>query len=165
MLNHITIMGRLTRDPELRRTGSGVAVASFTVAVDRDFGGQDGEKEVDFIDCVAWRNTGEFVAKYFTKGRMIVVDGRLQIRSWTDKDGNKRRTAEVVADHCYFGDSKHDDNHGSQGGYSAPSSGYGAPAGYGTGGQYGGYGGGYAPPAAPGSDYAMLEDDDGQLPF
>ena len=172
MLNHITIMGRMTRDPEFRRTGSGVAVASFTVAVDRDFGGQDGQKETDFIDCVAWRNTGEFVSKYFTKGRMIVVSGRLQIRSWTDKDGNKRRTAEVVADNCYFGDSKHDDNHGNQGGYSAPASGYsapapgyGAPAGsYGTGGQYGGYGGGYAPPA-PGSDFAMMEGEDGQLPF
>ena len=99
MLNHITIMGRLTRDPELRRTGSGIAVASFTVAVDRDFGGRDGgEKETDFIDCVAWRQTGEFVSKYFTKGSMIVVSGRLQIRSWTDKDGNKRRTAEVTVD-------------------------------------------------------------------
>ena len=97
MLNHITIMGRLTRDPELRRTGSGVAVASFTVAVDRDFGGRDGgEKETDFIDCVAWRQTGEFVSKYFTKGSMIVVSGRLQIRGWTDKDGNKRRSAEVL---------------------------------------------------------------------
>lgn len=175
MLNRITIMGRLTRDPELRRTGSGVAVASFTVAVDRDFGGQDGEKEVDFIDCVAWRNTGEFVAKYFTKGRMIVVDGRLQIRSWTDKEGNKRRTAEVVADSCYFGDSKREDsNQGNHGGYAAPApSSYGAPANNGypgsTGGYpnntYGGYGGGYAPPAAPGSDYAMLEGEDGQLPF
>ena len=180
MLNHITIMGRLTRDPELRRTGSGTAVASFTVAVDRDFGGQDGQKETDFIDCVAWRQTGEFVSKYFTKGRMIVVSGRLQIRSWTDKDGNKRRTAEVVADNCYFGDSKSDGNHGNQGGYnaptggysapapssySAPAPGYGAPAGYGTGGQYGGYGGGYAAPAAPASDFAMLEDDDAQLPF
>ena len=99
MLNHITIMGRLTRDPELRRTGSGVAVASFTVAVDRDFGGRDGgEKETDFIDCVAWRQTGEFVSKYFTKGRMIVVSGRLQIRSWTDKDGNKRRMAYAIND-------------------------------------------------------------------
>ena len=120
MLNHITIMGRLTRDPELRRTGSGVAVASFTVAVDRDFGGRDGgEKETDFIDCFAWRQTGEFVSKDFTKGRMIVVSGRLQIRSWTDKDGNKRRTAEVVADNCYFGDSKRDSDSGStySGGY------------------------------------------------
>jgi single-strand DNA-binding protein len=104
MLNHITIMGRMTRDPELRRTGSGVAVASFTVAVDRDFG-NSGEKETDFIDCVAWRQTGEFVNKFFAKGSMIVVSGRLQIRSWTDKDGNKRRTAEVVADNVYFGDS------------------------------------------------------------
>lgn len=107
MLNHITIQGRLTRDPELRRTGAGVAVASFTVAVDRDFA-TNGEKETDFIDCVAWRQTGEFVSKYFSKGRMIVVSGRLQIRSWNDKDGNKRRTAEVVADNVYFGDSKND---------------------------------------------------------
>lgn len=109
MLNHITIMGRLTKEPELRRTGSGVAVASFTVAVDRDFGGRDGgEKETDFIDCVAWRQTGEFVSNHFSKGRMIAVSGRLQIRSWTDKDGNKRRTAEVVADNVYFADSKKD---------------------------------------------------------
>ena len=109
MLNHIVIMGRLTRDPELRRTGSGIAVASFTVAVDRDFGGRDGgEKETDFIDCVAWRQTGEFLSKYFTKGSMIVVSGRLQIRNWTDKEGNKRRSAEVVADNVYFGDSKRD---------------------------------------------------------
>ncbi len=119
MLNHIVIMGRLTRDPELRRTGSGVAVASFTMAVDRDYSSKDGgEKETDFIDCVAWRQTGEFVSKYFTKGRMAVVSGRLQIRSWPDKDGNKRRTAEVVADNVYFGDSKRDgDNCGSLGGY------------------------------------------------
>ena len=166
MLNHITIMGRLTRDPELRRTGSGVAVASFTVAVDRDFGGRDGgEKETDFIDCVAWRQTGEFVSKYFTKGRMIVVSGRLQIRNWTDKDGNKRRTAEVVADNCYFGDSKRDDQGGSFGGNT-------------YGGNFGGnaYGGGYnapapsygsynAPAATPASDFPMLDDDDAQLPF
>ena len=105
MLNHITIMGRLTRDPELRRTGGGTAVTSFTVAVDRDFSPKD-EKETDFIDCVAWRQTGEFVSKYFTKGRMAVVSGRLQIRAWTDKDGNKRRSAEVVADNVYFGDSR-----------------------------------------------------------
>ena len=161
MLNHITIMGRLTRDPELRRTGSGIAVASFTVAVDRDFSGRDGgEKETDFIDCVAWRQTGEFVSKYFTKGRMIVVSGRLQIRSWTDKDGNKRRTAEVVADNCYFGDSKRDNDGGNAyggnsygnnnyGGYNAPAPSY----------------GGYSAPAAPASDFAMLEDDDAQLPF
>ena len=145
MLNHITIMGRLTRDPELRRTGSGIAVASFTVAVDRDFGGRDGgEKETDFIDCVAWRQTGEFVSKYFTKGRMIVVSGRLQIRSWTDKEGNKRRTAEVVADNCYFGDSNKREGEGS----------YAAPA-YGS----------YSAPAAPASDFAMLADDDSSLPF
>ena len=107
MLNHIVIMGRLTRDPELRRTGSGVAVTSFSLAVDRDFAPKDGgERETDFIDCVAWRQTGEFVSKYFAKGRMAVVSGRLQIRSWTDKDGNKRRTAEVVADNVYFGSSK-----------------------------------------------------------
>lgn len=107
MLNHITIMGRLTRDPELRRTGSGVAVASFTVAVDRDFPNKDsGEKETDFIDCVAWRQTGEFVSKYFQKGSMAIVSGRLQIRGWTDKDGNKRRTAEIVADNVYFGEAK-----------------------------------------------------------
>ena len=163
MLNHITIMGRLTRDPELRRTGSGIAVASFTVAVDRDFGGRDGgENETDFIDCVAWRQTGEFVSKYFTKGRMIVVSGRLQIRSWTDKDGNKRRTAEVVADNCYFGDSKRDSEGGSSyggntygGNYGGNS--YGAPAG-----NYGGYS---APASTPASDFAMLDDDDAQLPF
>lgn len=107
MLNHISIMGRLTRDPELRHTGSGIAVASFTLAVDRDFGNSaTGEKETDFIDIVAWRNTAEFVSKYFTKGRMAIVAGRLQIRGWTDKDGNKRKTAEIVADNVYFGDSK-----------------------------------------------------------
>ena len=157
MLNHITIMGRLTRDPELRRTGSGIAVASFTVAVDRDFGGRDGgEKETDFIDCVAWRQTGEFVSKYFTKGRMIVVSGRLQIRSWTDKDGNKRRTAEVVADNCYFGDSKREGDSGSAFGGNNFANAYSAPAP-----SYGGY----AAPAAPASDFAMLEDDDAQLPF
>ena len=154
MLNHITIMGRLTRDPELRRTGTGIAVASFTVAVDRDFSGRDGgEKETDFIDCVAWRQTGEFVSKYFTKGRMAVVSGRLQIRSWTDKDGNKRRTAEVVADNVYFGDSKREgEATGSYGAYAAP-----APAAPGF--------GGYSAPAAPASDFAMLSDDDAQLPF
>ena len=159
MLNHITIMGRLTRAPELRRTGSGIAVASFTVAVDRDFGGRDGgEKETDFIDCVAWRQTGEFVSKYFTKGRMIVVSGRLQIRSWTDKEGNKRRTAEVVADNCYFGDSKRDDQgSGSYGGNAYGGSSYSAPAP-----SYGGYS---APASAPASDFAMLDDDDAQLPF
>ena len=168
MLNHITIMGRLTRDPELRRTGSGIAVASFTVAVDRDFGGRDGgERETDFIDCVAWRQTGEFVSKYFTKGSMIVVSGRLQIRSWTDKDGNKRRTAEVVADNVYFGESKRgNEGNSSYGGNAYGGNNYG-------GNSYGGYNapapapsyGGYNAPSAPASDFAMLDDDDAQLPF
>lgn len=104
MLNRITIMGRITKDIELRRTQSGTAVTSFTLAVDRDFG----DKETDFIECVAWKNTAEFVSKYFGKGRMAVVSGRLQLREWKDKDGNKRRSAEVVADSVYFGDSKTD---------------------------------------------------------
>lgn len=154
MLNHIIIMGRMTRDPELRRTGSGVAVASFTLAVDRDFSPKEGEKETDFIDCVAWRNTGEFVSKYFGKGRMAVVSGRLQIRGWTDKDGNKRRTAEVVADGVYFADSKKEasnDNSASGGGYGGDP----VP-------NENAYGGGYS---APGSDFSILEDDDAQLPF
>ena len=160
MLNHIVIMGRLTRDPELRRTGSGIAVASFTVAVDRDYSGKDsGEKETDFIDCVAWRQTGEFVSKYFTKGRMIVVDGRLQIRGWTDKDGNKRRTAEVVADNCYFGDSKRDSDGGSS--YGGNTYGNGYPCSY-PGSNYGQGSGGYP---APGSDFAPIEEDDAKLPF
>ena len=106
MLNHTVLMGRLTRDPELRHTGSGTAVASFTLAVDRDYKSQNGEKETDFIDIVAWRNTAEFVSKYFTKGRMAVVSGRIQVRSYTDKEGIRRKTAEVVADSIYFGDSK-----------------------------------------------------------
>ena len=168
MLNHIVIMGRLARDPELRRTGSGIAVTSFTLAVDRDFAPKDGgERETDWIDCVAWRQTGEFVSKYFTKGRMAVVSGRLQIRNWTDKDGNKRSSAEVVADNVYFDDSKRDDHAGSAyGGYSAPAQNYGgsnggysAPA---PAGSYGSYG---APASAPASDFAMLEEDDAQLPF
>ena len=148
MLNHITIMGRLTRDPELRRTGSGVAVTSFTLAVDRDFGNREnGERETDFIDCVAWRQTGEFVYKYFAKGRMAVVSGRLQIRNWNDKDGNKRRSAEVVADNVYFGDSKKDGDSASA---AAP-----AVPGFSS----------YTAPSAPASDFAMLADDDAQLPF
>ncbi len=158
MLNHITIMGRLTRDPELRRTGSGVAVTSFSLAVDRDFSNREsGERETDFIDCVAWRQTGEFVSKYFTKGRIAVVSGRLQIRNWTDKEGNKRRTAEVIADNVYFGDSKRD---GDSGNSSYGGNSYGAaPAAP----SYGSYS---APAAsAPASDFAMLDDDDAQLPF
>ena len=115
MLNHITIMGRLTRDPEMRTTQSGVAVASFTLAVDRDFSGKDGgEKQTDFIDCTAWRHTAEFVSKYFSKGRMAVVSGRLQIDNYTDNDGNKRKAAKVIADNIYFGDSKKDGATGGQ---------------------------------------------------
>ena len=139
MLNHIVLMGRLTRDPELRRTGSGTAVASFTIAVDRDFSSKDGgEKETDFIECVAWRGTGEFVSKYFTKGRMIVVSGRLQVRKWKNKDGENRYTTEVVADNVYFGDSKKEESNS-----------YGASP--------------Y--PTAPASDFAVLDDEDAQLPF
>ena len=158
MLNRIILMGRLTRDPELRHTQTGTAVASFSLAVDRDFKSREsGEKATDFIDIVAWRNTAEFVSKYFTKGRMAVVEGRLQMRDWTDKDGNKRRSAEVVADNVYFGDSKRDgDSAGSYApSYSAPPA-YSAPA------------GGYAPaPAAPliNDQFAELNDDDGELPF
>ncbi len=149
MLNHITIMGRLTRDPELRRTGSGVAVATFRVAVDRDYASKDGgERKTDFIDCVAWRQTGEFISKYFAKGRMIVVDGRLEIRDWTDKDGNKRTSAEINVANAYFGDSRREGEGGNSGAYSAPAA--------------GGYS---APAAAPASDFAMLDDDDAQLPF
>ena len=106
MLNKIILMGRLCANPELRRTGSGTAVTSFSLACDRDFKSQSGEKETDFIEVVAWKNTAEFVSKYFSKGRMAVVEGRLQIREWTDRDGNKRKTAEVVADNVYFADSK-----------------------------------------------------------
>ena len=151
MLNKIILMGRLTRDPELRRTQSGTAVTSFSLAVDRDFKSQNGEKETDFIDIVAWRATAEFVSKYFTKGRMAVVEGRLQLRDWTDKDGNKRRSAEVVADNVYFGDSKRD---AEAGGYHAPA--YGAPAG----------GGNRAPARVDAhSDFAEIGEEDGELPF
>lgn len=108
MLNRIIIAGRLTKDPELRHTGTGTPVVSFTVAVDRDFKSKTGEKETDFIDVVAWRGTGEFVSKYFSKGRLAIVEGRLQMRDWTDKEGNKRRTAEVIAENVYFGDAKKD---------------------------------------------------------
>lgn len=171
MLNHIVIMGRLTRDPELRRTGSGIAVTSFSLAVDRDFGSKDGgERETDFIDCVAWRSTGEFVSKYFTKGSMAVVSGRLQIRSWTDKDGNKRRTAEVVADNVYFGDSKRSNDQQHTGSYSStPAPSYGSAPSYGNAPSYGSapapaYGG-YSAPSAPAPEFSMVDDDDAQLPF
>ena len=137
MLNKIILMGRLTRDPELRRTQSGTAVVSFSLAVDRDYKDQSGEKETDFIDIVAWRNTAEFASKYFTKGRMAVVEGRLQIRDWTDKERNRRRSAEVVAENIYFGDSKRTE--------ADPS---------------------YAPaPGEHGGDFAGVGQEDGELPF
>ena len=148
MLNRIILMGRLTRDPELRHTQTGTAVASFSLAVDRDFRNRDsGEKGVDFIDVVAWRNTAEFVSKYDTKGRMAVVEGRLQIRDWTDREGGKRRSAEVVADNIYFGDSKRDGETGGAS-FSRPA----APADYGM-------------PPVGGDQFAELADDDGELPF
>ena len=166
MLNHIVIMGRLARDPELRHTQSGVAVASFRLAVDRDFRDKTtGERATDWIDVVAWRQTGEFVSRYFSKGRMAVVEGRLQMRDWTDKDGNKRTSAEVVADNVYFGDSKRDGEGGGSyssgyrqdGGYSQP-----AP-------RSGSYGGdalsGYGAPPADGDSFSELTTDDGPLPF
>ena len=157
MLNHIVIMGRLTADPELRRTGSGIAVASFTVAVDRDRKNENGERDTDFIDCVAWRATGEFVCKYFTKGSMIVVTGRLQIRNWTDKDGNKRRSAEVVADNVYFGEAKKSSDGGATYGQNRPLEGFPeAEAMYNRLQQAG-------LPSV--SDYAVLEDGDAQFPF
>ena len=177
MLNVAIIMGRLTRDPELRRTGSGIAVASFTVAVDRDYAPEGQERETDFIDCVAWRQTGEFVSKYFTKGSMIVVDGRIQKRSWTDKDGNKRWSTEIVADHCYFGEGKkaqegsnQAQNQNSYPGGAGGAGGYQQPQGYGGYPQqgFGGYqqqgfqGQMYQPPQGA---YAPIEGDDPKLPF
>lgn len=139
LLNKIIMMGRLVRDPELRHTQSGTAVASFTLAVDRDFKDKaTGERAVDFIDCTAWRGTAEFVSRYLTKGRMAVVDGRLQIRRWEDKDGNKRYSPEVVAESVYFADSKRDplDKLAED-----------------------------AEPVAPAGDFAELSEDDGELPF
>ena len=164
MLNHIVIMGRLTRDPELRRTGSGLAVASFSVAVERDYPSQEtGQREVDFIDCVAWRQTGEFVSKWFTKGSMIVVSGRLQIRPWTDKDGNKRRTAEIVADNVYFGENKKDREANTVDIPSANA--YSNPYNAGTA-NYGAYPSNYTPSIKPAvTDWDLLDDDDAQLPF
>ena len=156
MLNHIVLMGRLTRDPELRRTQAGIAVTSFSLAVDRDFQSRDsGEKQTDFIDIVAWRNTAEFVSKYFTKGRMAVVSGRLQLRDWTDKEGNKRRSAEVVADNVYFGESRRSRESGPSGdsyGNSGYTSRNNASSGI---------------DSAPrgGSAFAELDDGDGELPF
>ena len=156
MLNHITIMGRLTRDPELRRTQNGTAVAGFTLAVDRDYTSKDGgAQETDFIDCVAWRSTAEFASKYFSKGRMAVVSGRLQIRPWTDKDGNKRHSAEIIVGSMYFGDSKRDSASGDSYGGPPP---YGNPA-------PASYGGGYGAPSAEPSGFAEIDDQDGDLPF
>ena len=114
MLNKVVLMGRLTKDPELRRTGSGTAVTSFSLACDRDFKSNSGDKYTDFIEVVAWKNTAEFVSKYFSKGRMAVVDGRLQIRDWTDKSGNKRITAEIIADNVYFADSNRSESNENQ---------------------------------------------------
>ena len=162
MLNHIDLMGRLTRDPELRYTGSNVPVASFRIAVDRDFGRSDnGERQTDFIDVVAWRQTGEFVSKYFTKGSMAVVSGRLQMRDWTDRDGNKRTSAEVVADRVMFGESKRsrDDNAPPpRGDYPAP-----PPRGDGGNSNRGNY---QSFDSTPGtSAFSELNDSDGELPF
>ncbi len=151
MLNHIVIMGRLTRDPELRRTQTGTAVVSFTLAVDRDFTSRDGgERQTDFIDVVAWRSTAEFVSKYFAKGRMAVVSGRLQIRDWTDREGGKRRSAEVVADNVYFGEAKRTDGEA----YAQREPQDAAPGAF----------SGYTAPVQS-SDFAELDDDDGDLPF
>lgn len=165
MLNHITIQGRLTRDPELRRTGTGLAVASFCVACERDFPNKDtGEKEVDFIECVAWRQTGEFVSKYFNKGAMIILSGRLQLRKWVDKDGNKRTTAEIVADSVYFGGSKKDQESAPMPFSNTP---YNNVPYYSPGQPYqynpGPFCANGVKPAV--SDFALLDDDDAQLPF
>ena len=153
MLNHIVLMGRLTRDPELRHTQQGTSVASFSLAVERDFSSNGGQKQTDYIDIVAWRSTADFVSKYFTKGQLVAVSGRLQIRDWTDRDGNKRRSAEVVADNVYFGESKRSrEENAAGGGYQRPAAG--GPA------------GGSAPaPASGAGAFAELDDDDGELPF
>ena len=171
MLNHIVIMGRLARDPDLRRTQTGVPVASFRLAVDRDFRDKNtGERATDWIDVVAWRQTGEFVSRYFTKGRMAVVEGRLQIREWTDKEGNRRTSAEVVADNVYFGDSRRDGDGSYTPGYR--SGGY-SQGGYGQEGgsapQSDAYGGdalsGYGAPPADGDSFSELITDESKLPF
>ena len=160
MLNKIFLQGRLVADPEMRHTPSGVAVATLRLAVDRDFKDREtGEKKADFINVVAWRSTAEFVSRYFTKGRMAIVEGRPQMRDWTDKDGNKRTTAEVVADNVYFGDSKRDGEGGGSyggsygGGYSAPAPSAPVPP------------SAYSAPMGGGSQFAELDDDDGELPF
>ena len=162
MLNRIVIMGRLARDPELRRTQAGVPVASFRLAVDRDFKDKNtGERGTDWIDVVAWRATGEFVSRYFTKGRMAVVEGRLQMRDWTDKEGNKRTSAEVVAENVYFGDSRRDGDGGSYAPSYSQGGSYSSPAPAPASDPFGGYG---APPA-DGDQFSELSTDDGNLPF
>ena len=140
MLNKIIIQARLCRDVEIRRLPDGKAVASVAVACERDFAGKDGQRETDFIDIVAFGGTGEFLSKYFSRGSMVVLTGRLQIRGWTDKDGNKRRSAEVVADQVYFGESKKAETDS-------------------------GYTGFVKNPEVPGSDFQVLDDTDEQLPF
>ena len=167
MLNHIDIMGRLVRDPELRTTQAGIPVTGFTLAVDRGFNSKDnGEKNTDFIDVVAWRQTAEFVCKYFSKGKMAVVEGRLQIRDWKDRDGNSRRSAEIVADNVYFGDSKRD-SAPSGDSYGTPPPAYGGQSSYGGSSYSGGYGGGsgYGAPGESASGFAEIDDQDGDLPF
>ena len=139
MLNRVTIMGRFCADPELKRTNGGTAVTSFSVAVERDFKGQNGERETDFIDVVAWKNTAEFVTKYFAKGRMAVIEGRLQTRSWKDQNGNNRKNTEIVAENIYFGDSKQSESYAERN--EVPD----------------------IPAAAP--KYAEIREEDGKLPF
>ena len=165
MLNHITIMGRLTRDPELRTTQSGVNVASFSVAVERDFGGRDGgERQTDFIDCVAWRQTGEFVSKYFHKGSMMVVSGRLQSRKWQDREGNNRTSWEINADNVYFGESRRD-GESSRDSYSNRSDNYSSNYSSNSGSSYGGYNADRSAAPAPSNTFVELDDGDGELPF
>mgnify|MGYP002856214886 CR=1 FL=1 len=177
MLNHVVIMGRITRDPELRRTNSGLAVASFSLACDRDYQAKDAqEKETDFINCVAWRSTAEYVTKYFPKGRMAIVTGRLQVRSYTDKEGNKRTASEVVVDNIYYGDYSRPQSmassfDGGQSGSSYQNSGYqsggyaGNSGSYQSGGNSGRTNNAQSTGSFANSDFSILEDDDSNLPF
>ena len=152
MLNKVILQGRLGSDPELRTTPSGVDVATVNIAVDRDRKDANGERQTDWVTIVAWRNTAKFLSTYFQKGRMILVEGRLQMRNYTDRDGNKRTAAEVVADNIYFGDSRRDGESGGGFSYSAPAPAYNAAPSYGT-------------PAPAGDHFAELSEDDGELPF
>ena len=140
MLNKIVLQGRLCYDPELRHTQSGAAVSSFTLAVDRDFKSHSGERETDFVNCTAWKSVAEFTARYFSRGRMAIVEGRLQSRKYTDKDGNNRTAYEVVASSVYFGDSKKESDHLDKLADDAA-------------------------PVAPAGEFAELTEDDGELPF